>query len=692
MKQRLFLFVFLILVFLLTAVAQDGSLPPYMTTQLEAQAEKNGMEPEDDTYQLDLDQFSKHPLNMNTVSEDELVELHFLTPVQVRNFMSYRKLLGPLLTVRELQAVPGWDVGTIRELLPYITVSSDESIYSSLRERWKNGDAAFLSRVSQVLEKSKGYMKPVNPGDVYYEGSPQNVFFRYTYNYKQLLAYGFMGSKDAGEPFFRGAQQYGFDFYSFHFFLQQAGLIKALAVGDFTVNLGQGLIQWQTTSFTKSTQSLSIKREAPCLRPYHSVGEFNFHRGVGISLQNGKWQTTLFVSSQKISTNIGTDTSGNEDLFTSFQNSGYHRTPAEIADRNNTSQFSAGANIRYIGEQGMLGFNLVNFHFSRPFHKRDEPYNLFSLKGTRLTDYSFDYNYTVENIHFFGEFAMDQWLHPAFVQGALISLSENLDMSFLYRNISPAFQSLYSNAFTENSTPNNERGFYAGFAYKPFPGLKVDIYYDLFAFPWLQYQVDGPGGGRDILFQINDQPNKFWHLVLLYKNEMKTIDGNISSAGTYELVTPAKQTWRIETEYTISKQFGFVSRIETISIKQLANPVKQGFLGMAGVRLKKKGLTGNMGATLFETDDYDTRIYIYQQDMMYNYSLPAYYGKGVHYYINLHKDFSRLFSHAGKHFRLSGWLNWGQAFYPGYTSTGTGLDKIPGNRKAELKAEVLVQW
>ena len=188
-----------------------------------------------------------------------------------------------------------------------------------MRERWKGGDESLLLRAGQVLEKSKGFEKPSDPDASYYEGSAQKVFIRYTYNYKQLLSFGFTGEKDAGEPFFRGAQRYGFDFYSFHFFLQRAGIVRALAIGDFTVNLGQGLIQWQTFSATKSSQAMAIKREAACLRPYHSAGEFNFHRGVGISLEKGRWQTNLFISSQRISTNMESDTSGSDDLFSSFQ-------------------------------------------------------------------------------------------------------------------------------------------------------------------------------------------------------------------------------------------------------------------------------------------------------------------------------------------------------------------------------------
>jgi len=631
-------------------------------------------------------------MNLNTATEEDLIQLRILEVLQVKNFISYRKLLGPILNVYELQAVPGWDIETIHKLLPYIKIGRDESLYTSLKERWKGGDAAVLIRAGQVIEKSKGFMKPDKPGNSYYEGSAQKIYIRYTYNYNQLLAFGFTGDKDAGEPFFRGAQRYGFDFYSFHFFLRHTGIIRALAIGDFTVNMGQGLIQWQTIAFTKSNQVLSIKREADCLKPYHSAGEFNFHRGLGITLQKGKWQSSLFISSQKISTNLEPDTAGREDLFSSFQNSGYHRTPAEIADRNNSRQFSAGANIHYSANRFLIGFNWVQFHFSRPFQKRNEPYNLYSLKGKSLSDFSLDYSYTIHNLHLFGEFAADQGLRTALVQGALISLGENIDMSFLYRNISPSFRSLYCDAFTENSVPNNEKGFYAGISFRPVTGLQAAMYYDKFVFPWLKYRVDGPSGGRDFLIQIAFQPDKFWRLTSFYKNEKKTANSDLLNERTHGLVEPLKKRWRIETDYMISRTFSFTSKMEFVWISLSGTNTRQGFLGAADFTFRKSRLSGNISATVFDTHDYDTRIYIFEPDLLYNFSLPSYYGRGIHYYLNLHQDFSRLIPHTGKHFKLSGWLKWSQTFYPGSISIGSGLDEIKGNRKSEIKAQILIQW
>jgi hypothetical protein len=204
--------------------------------------------------------------------------------------------------------------------------------------------------------------------------------------------------------------------------------------------------------------------------------------------------------------------------------------------------------------------------------------------------------------------------------------------------------------------------------------------------------VDGPSGGGDILVQASYKPTKSWHLTSFYKNEMKTGNMEVLNTGTHGLSRPVKKRWRIDTHYTISRSVSFTSRMEFLWIVQSGSPARHGFLGMAGFIFMKSGFSGNMGTTVFETDDYDSRVYTYEPDLLNNFSLPAYYGKGLHYYINLHKDFSRLIPHAGKHFRLSGWFKWGQTFYPGSGSIGSGLDEVPGNRKSEIKIQVLVQW
>jgi hypothetical protein len=672
-----------------TVFAQETSEETKEARQLETLTEKNDAEPEDDSYEQDQENWKRHPLDLNQASADELYGLRELTALQIDHFLLYRKLLGRLLNIYELQAIPGWDLATIREILPYIKVGKDESFYSAVRDRWRGGDASVLLRAGRVLEKSAGYEKTDSGGPPRYTGSPQKIFFRYTYNDKQLLQYGIIGEKDAGEPFLKGAQRYGFDFYSFHFFLRNTGMIKDLALGDFTVNLGQGLIQWQTIAFTKGGSVLAIKRQASRLRPYHSAGEFNFHRGCGITLKKGNWSSTAFLSFRKISSNTDTDTSGREDIFTSFENSGYHRTVNEIADRNNNQQFSAGGNLSFSRSRLSLSANFIHFRFSNPFLKKDAPYNLYSFKGRRLSNASFDYSYTWRNMHLFGELAVDQAYHMAVVQGALLSLSADLDVSVLYRHISHAYQSLYADAYTENSTPVNEKGLYAGLSARPFSGLQLDIYYDLFVFPWLKYRLDAPSAGNDFSVLAAFQPDKNWFLHLLYKRETKAANQEATERGPHPVLSQVKERWQIETGYKCSRSVSLNSRLECIRIGPNTAGWKTGFLGSVNLAFSRKKSGGNIGLTRFETSDYDSRVFVYESDMLYNFSLPVYYGKGFHYHINVHRNFGR-FALAGKQLGVTAWLKWGQTYYPGSLSIGSGLDKIPGSRKSEIKVQLLL--
>jgi len=285
--------------------------------------------------------------------------------------------LGWIENVYELQRVPLWVVNTIRKLLPFVTTAMSLSLAEEASKRFSGGEHSLLLRVSQVLERSDGFDKSTS--GTKYIGSPQKILFRYRYTYKNLLQFGLVGDKDAGEEFFKGAQKKGFDFYSFHFFARKIGIIQSLALGDFSVNMGQGLIQWQGLAFKKSADVIGVKRQAAVLRPYSSAGEFYFHRGAGITIKKGKLEGTAFASFRKLSANFVADTVNNEDFISSFLTSGYHRTSSENADRNNLTQTAFGGNIIYRGKNWHVGVNGIYYHFSLPVQKSDEPHTLYAI-------------------------------------------------------------------------------------------------------------------------------------------------------------------------------------------------------------------------------------------------------------------------------------------------------------------------
>ena len=183
---------------------------------MENLSENEESETEDDSYLQQLNQFRRDPLNLNTAAENDFTAFRFLTELQIQQLLQYRRLFGLFVSVYELQAIPGWDVETINRLLPYVRVGAAQSLGADLGTRLRDGDNSFLFRVTQIMQRGRGY-KPVNDTTPSrYPGSPQRVYVRYKYVYKNLLQYGVVGDKDAGEQFFKGAQKAGFDFYSFH--------------------------------------------------------------------------------------------------------------------------------------------------------------------------------------------------------------------------------------------------------------------------------------------------------------------------------------------------------------------------------------------------------------------------------------------------------------------------------------------
>ena len=286
-----------------TCLGQD--IPPSTEQQLENLTDADQAETEDDSYLQQLEQFRRNPLNLNTAEINELRELRILTDLQIANFISYRRLFGKFISIYELQAIPTWDVFTLRKLLAFITIASPVSLKDDLAMRFKGGNHSLLFRFAQVLEKQKGFDK--SSTGTKYLGNPQRLFLRYRYVYKNLLQFGFAGDKDSGEQFFNGTQNKGFDFYTFHLFARKIGIIQALALGDFTVNMGQGLIQWQSLAFKKSVDVMGVKRQSAILRPYNSAGEFNFNRGIGITIKKENIEATAFASIRQLSANFVTD-------------------------------------------------------------------------------------------------------------------------------------------------------------------------------------------------------------------------------------------------------------------------------------------------------------------------------------------------------------------------------------------------
>ena len=635
--------------------------------QMEQQLLRDESVPEDDGQWQETEAYRRRPLRLNTATEEELQGLQLLHPWQIRSLLLYRKTFGKLLSVYELQAVPGWDQETILRVLPFISIVSAEAADLPFFQRFRGGEKNLLLRSGKLFCSES-----------------QSSFIRYRYKLEKQLQWGFTAEKDAGEGFFQGRQRNGFDFYSIHLFAHRAGPFRVLALGDFQVNMGQGLIQWQGMNYAFGAV-LSLKKQSDVLQPYSSAGEFNFHRGAGVTFGQRALQFTSFVSHRKLSAHLKQDSTGT--YFNNFISSGYHRTASEQKARQSVQMLTTGGSLRLRKTAWQLGLNAVQYQLAVPMRKPAPLYKLFAIEGDHWFNASVDYGITMRNIHFFGEAAIDRRSSWAFTNGMLCSLHPALQLGLSYRYFSKGFQSLFSSAVSQSAAVSNEEGTGLRLEWQPSRRWKVQATVDIFRFPWLKYRIDAPANGYEHLLMVVHQPSKKISLQCRYQLSSKPVNQSDSLA----LKLPAwqeRRQWRLQWRWEMNARCVFTQRTEYLVAGSKGALQESGFsCWLEGTYTPNRRWMFNGRLHFYETGGYQSRIYSYERDLLYSYSMPAFAGNAIRSYTLIRYKFERRHSQGMKK-KLSAecWLKYAFALRP----SGGKMPEDPEEKG--ISNEFRVQW
>jgi hypothetical protein len=650
--------------------------PANLPAAAEEQFEQNALTGIDDSRWQQLNAYARRRISLNKADAADLRSLGLLTPLQINNLLTYRRLLGALVSIYELQAVPGFDTAVIRSLLPYVTAGVGLQPSYTLHDYLHKGEHAVLLRYERQLETARGFKRD-DTLPAHYAGTPDHLLVRYRYNFPRQASWGITMEKDAGEQFFKGAQQKGFDFYSLHFFLRDHKHIKALALGDFTVNMGQGLVNWQSLAFGKSSLVMQVKREAEVLRPYTSAGEAYFFRGAGISWQQRRFETTVFISFRELDGSPGAVDS--LSYISSLLSSGYHRSETELAKKGVLLQTTAGGNIVYDDGNWRIGCNLVHHHFSSPLKKGEQPYQLFAPEGDRFCNVSMDYSGNWKQLHCFGEIAADADGNIATINGILTSITPKADVALLYRRYSRAYRSLYGDAFGNNTRPVNESGWYTALSLKITPQLKWEGYADLFRFPWLKYRVHAPSTGRELLMAFTYTPDKQTEAYFRYRYTAGEENGS-TTAYIAPLMPVIRHAWRAQFSMTLSLQWKLRSRVELNQYTKAALK-EQGWLYYHELQYRFPALPLRCAGriTWFGAGGAGSSVYAMESGLGAGYSVQQLNGDGWQY--NLSGRWT-----VKKHFDI--WLRWSYQYISNVKTIGSGWDETEGPRRQHIQLQL----
>ena len=102
--------------------------------------------------------FAENQINLNNTTKEDLRELYFLNAYQIDKLLLHIDKNGKLLSYLEQQTIAGFDVQTIQNLLPFISIStmvSSKQISANIKQY-------AIVRDQFYLQEQKGYLSDDN--------------------------------------------------------------------------------------------------------------------------------------------------------------------------------------------------------------------------------------------------------------------------------------------------------------------------------------------------------------------------------------------------------------------------------------------------------------------------------------------------------------------------------------------------
>ena len=634
-----------------------------------------------------LEDLAENPVYINDAAFEDVARIIWLTEFQIRSLLDHVQKNGSIMSHYEIASLFGFTAELAQTIAPFISLEKKPetgTLHPGRAIRY--GRNKLITGAQRVLQDQEGYIRPDSVANRY-AGSPVKTNLRYSFSYANQLFFGVTASKNAGEPFFRKNNPYGFDFYSTHFQFNSQGLLKTLTLGDYRADFGQGLVLWSGFSFGKSAMILNAMRYNSGLQKYSSMDKNRFMRGAGVTLRLKPADVSFFYSRKAIDATVtASDENEKATEVSSFPTDGYHRTPNEIAKKRAAMEQIAGANVSVNRTNWHIGATAVYYDYDVTVIPNPYIYNHFAFTGKSNSNYSLDFRFRIGDAIFYGEQAFAQNGAVAMLYGVQMLIDERLYANVLYRRYAKDYHAQYSNALGENSRTNNEEGFYMGLNWNPGGLWRFSSFYDIFRFPWLRYRADAPSFGQDAMLQADYVPSRNTKIYIQARYKEK--EENVAAETIVSAVTPVKTaSLKMVFSHQIMEGCRIGNHIEVKNYQKDNVTSKGYFLAQdvsASVKtFKRYPLVITLRYAFFDTDDYNSRVYSYENDMLYAFSIPAFYQQGTRLYVLLKYT-------LGKHFDLR--FKYASTHYTNRTGVGSGLNLIRGDRHSEVKMQVVCKF
>jgi len=608
--------VFIVLFITDVIFSQEEKLPDIIISIAEELAADDS-DPEAATIFIErLSDLAEDPVRINSSDESELSRLFFLSDFQIKAIADYIHSTGRIVSVYELANIPGFDKESVKMIIPFITLENI-TLQSPDPARMRNSIITNLTLRSGSADTSN-------------LGSPWKILSKYKFAAGSFSG-GITTEKDAGERFLSGNPPLP-DFLSGHLAFIGRGLIRKIIIGDFGAHFGQGtnLNTGIRTGVSLTTTGYMSGRDE--FRPYTSTDENNFFRGAAAEFLVRNLGFSIFFSRNRSDATVGSSAEIPNNYIENLYLAGLHNTPSLLRRKDTFSETSYGLNLYYNFKNTRVSVLWSHSSFSIPVQiNSNNPEDLYDFTGDRNDLFTLNYSSLIKRMLLFGEFTLNNNSYAAFVQGISFRPDDRLSINLLYRNYSSGFTSFHGKGPGSSSVNRNETGIMGNFTFEAAKHLFISAGCDIQKFPWLRYSSDAPSYGKKEEIRLKYLPTEKLTIEVVYTYR-ETMINNSDNGGVRKQQTLACKSLKGVVRYNIIDNMTLITRVDY----KIVNPSgSKGMLLLQDINYRFKIIPVScwLRFCTFNTDDWDSRLYTYENDLLYSFSIPALSGKGSRAYL-----------------------------------------------------------
>lgn len=630
--------------------SQQHTEIPYRSNEIESMIENNAADGATSSTTLEeLEFYQLNPVDINTASFQELSDVPFLSSSAALSILRLRDTLGRV-TPTDLRLLPNLDIHSMEMAMPFLVFGAKKSARTTGNE--SSARYSFRSRGSRQLQ----LRKPFRDGE--YAGNPIRQYHRIEVN-EANLGGGILYDRDPGESYSAG-------FISGYLEAENAGIVRKLVIGNYTVNSGEGLTLSGMRTSSKGGNAVSqVKSTGRMIVPHLSTDEAHYFRGAAVSLESYPLGLTAFFSQRAIDATIDTNNS-----ITSIYTAGLFRSASELRKRGTVNQTVVGG----IGTLRIGTSYSILFTALRSKYDKDVPSaSSAPFIGKEIVVTGASAKLAFDRIELFGEVAGNDGSLKSGSAGMICEVSKRLSLSAHVRSYGQTYSNPFAFAFGEqNGSVGGETGRYVGAEFRLSEAMRISSYYD-------EFELLIPGSfstaGHEFVARcegvVTQVVSGFLQFRQKKKSEVHTVLNNQQNPRTI-VEDRDQKNLRLCCSFRAGKWTELVQRVELTSVTYSSSNV--GEIGMLmftelNASPARSQFRGSVRMVFFDTDSYDSRLYEYETEVQGGYSLPALYGRGIRWYL---VAAWKVLRQAELSFKYS------ETLKPGSRSLGSGNSEITG--------------